>query len=120
MVALASGPDFELDAFGGGGTWQSFVTAVIESVIVVAMTLWLFDVFRRRANRQRPFARAAGRAAFAAFLVHQLVLVWLVLASHSVAWPPEVKLLTVAVLGLAGSFAAGALLTRMPGVRRFT
>jgi hypothetical protein len=42
-----------------------------------------------------------------------------VLASHAVVWPPEVEWLVVAVLGVLGPRGVGALVTRIPGVRRF-
>lgn len=55
----------------------------------------------------------------AAFIVHQIVLVGLVLASHAVVWPPEAEWLAVAVLGVLVSFGVGALVTRIPVVSRF-
>jgi glucan biosynthesis protein C len=58
------------------------------------------------------------RAAFATFVVHQLVLVGLVLASRFVPWAPEVEYLLVTTLGVAGSFALGWLVLRAPGVAR--
>lgn len=63
-------------------------------------------------------ARELSRAAFAAFVVHQVVLVCLVLASRQVPWPPEVEYLLLAVLGVIGSFGLGALVVRLPGVSR--
>lgn len=109
----------DLDAFAGNGTWQSLVLAVIEGVLVVAMPLWLVDVFRRRFDHQGRLAREVSRAAFAAFLVHQIVLVGLVLASHAVLWPPEAEWLGVSVLGVLVSFGVGALVTRIPAIGRF-
>lgn len=85
---------------------------------MVAMSFWLIDAFRRRFDHQGRLAQQLSRAAFAAFLVHQIVLVGLVLASRHVPWPPEVKHTCVAVLGVLGSFAIGALLVRLPGVSR--
>jgi hypothetical protein len=115
-VLAAGGGD--LDAFGGGGTWQSFVLAVFEGAIVVTMSPWLLDMFRRRFNRQGRLAREMSRAAFAAFVVHQVVLVGLVLASRHVSWPPEAKYAAVSLLAVAGSFALGGFLVRIPGISR--
>jgi hypothetical protein len=58
------------------------------------------------------------RAAFAAFVIHKVVLVGLVLASRQVPWPPEDEYVAVGVLGVFGSFAVGTLLLRLPGVSR--
>ena len=90
----------------------------VEGVLVVAMSLWLLDVFRRRFNHQGLYARRASRAAYAAFVIHQLVLVELVLATRQFVWSPEVHYLVTVVLGVAGSFLLAFLRTRLPGVSR--
>ena len=95
-----------------------FVIAVLEAVLVVAMSLWLLDVFLRRLDHQSRLVRVMSRAALAAFVIHQVVLVGLVLASRQVPWPPEVEYAAVGVLGVFGSFAIGTLLVRLPGVSR--
>lgn len=82
------------------------------------MSLWLVDVFQRRVDHQGRIAATMSRAAFAAFPVHQGVLVALVLGSRQAEWPPEVKYLAVASLGVALSFAAGSVLVRVPGLSR--
>lgn len=115
-AAMATGAD--IDDFAGGGTWQSLVTATFEGVLVVGMPLWLMDLFRRRFDRQGELVRRASRAAYA-FVLHQLVLVGLVLATRWTPWPPETEYLTVAVLGVSGSFLLASLVMRIPGVSRF-
>lgn len=107
-----------LDDIAGGGSWPSLVVAVLEGALVVAVPLWLVEVFQRRFDHQGRVARECARAAFAAFVVHQVVLVGLVLGSRWVPWPPEAKLAAVAGLGVALSFGIGALLVRVPGVAR--
>jgi fucose 4-O-acetylase-like acetyltransferase len=100
--------------FGGRGTWQSLVFAVLDATLMVTMSIWVLDVFRRRVTRQGPLARSLGRAAYAAFFVHQGVLIVLILGSRQLAWAPEVKFFGVAVVGVALSFALGDLLRRAP------
>ncbi|MFZ0159916.1 MAG: acyltransferase [Kineosporiaceae bacterium] len=116
FVGTASATGADIDLFSGGGAWQSFVIAALEGVLMVAMSLWLLDLFRRRANRPSHLGRELGRAAFAAFVVHQVVLVALVLWTHHLPWPPEVEYLFVGALGVAGSFAIASVLVRLPGV----
>lgn len=108
----------DLEAFMGGWTWQSLLLALLEGPIVVCLSLWFVDVFQRRVNRQGPLAIQLGRAAYATFFIHQLVLVGLVLAVRQVSWPPEVEFLSVAVLGVAVSFGLGMALVRLPGISR--
>jgi glucans biosynthesis protein C len=107
-----------LDRFSGGATWESMLAAVIEAILVVTMPLWLLSIFRRRFDRQGPLGRKMSRSAFAAYVLHQLVLVGLVLASHYTPWAPEVEYLLVSGLGVAVSFLLGWWLTRLPGVSR--
>ena len=114
VVASTAGTD----VLFGGGTWGSLGLAMLEGTIMVTVSLWLIDLFQRRFDHQGRVGREMSRAAYAAFLVHQIVLVGLVLASRHVAWPPELKYLEVAVLGVAISFALGALLVRLPGLSR--
>lgn len=108
----------DVETFFGGGTWQSVVLALLEGALVVTMPLWLWDVFRRRAGPQGRLLRELSRAAFAAFVVHQIVLVGTVLATRLVPWPPEIEYLAAAALALVGSFGLGALLVRLPVVSR--
>ncbi|HEX6576864.1 MAG TPA: acyltransferase [Jiangellaceae bacterium] len=108
----------DIDDFFGGGTWQSLVLALLEGALVVAMPLWLFDAFRRRVHHQGQLMRTMSRAAFAAFVVHQVVAVGVVLATRYVSWPPEVEFVVAAALAVIVSFGIGALLVRLPGVSR--
>jgi glucan biosynthesis protein C len=76
------------------------------------------DLFRRRWDHQAAFGRMMSRAAYAAFVVHQIVLLGFVLASRLVPGPPELEYVTVSVLAVAGSFGLAALAVRLPGVSR--
>jgi hypothetical protein len=119
FLGAAMATEADIDDFGGGGTWQSLVTAAFEGVLVVGMPLWLMELFRRRFNRQNELVRRMSRAAYAAFVLHQLVLVGLVLATRWTPWPPEIEYSIVAVLGVSGSFLLASLVMRIPGVCRF-
>jgi hypothetical protein len=116
VVAGVLGEDVEI--FYGGWRWTALLLALLEGAVVVAMPLWLLDVFRRRVRAQGPLIRALSRAAFGAFLVHQVVLLGAVLVTRLVRWPPEVEFLAAATLGVAGSFGLAAVLVRLPGVSR--
>jgi Acyltransferase family len=118
LVGTASVVGMDLVKFAGGGTWQSLGTALIEGALVVAMSLWLFDLVRRRVDSQSHLTRTLSRAAFGAFVVHQIVLVGVVLATRVVVLPAEVEYVAAATLGVAGSFAIALLLLQIPGARR--
>lgn len=117
-IAVVAVTGADLAPFAGRGTWQSALVAVAEGAIVVATPLWLVDLFHRRANRAGPVLREASRAAFAAFLVHQAVLVALILMIRRVSWAPEPEYVLVTTLAVLASFTLAALLVRVPGAAR--
>jgi glucans biosynthesis protein C len=116
VTATITGGD--VDPIGGGGTWQSLLLLLIEGPLVVTMSIWIFDAFRRHVTRQGRLMRELSRAAFATFIVHQIVAVGAVLATRQVSWPAEVEYPLAAVLAVVGSFAVGALVIRIPGLSR--
>jgi glucan biosynthesis protein C len=118
FIGTAMVTDGDIGDFVGGGTWQSLVTAGVEAILIMAMSLWLLDLFRRRFDHQGHLAQEMSRSAFAAFLLHQVVLVGLVLVTHQTELPPEVEFLSVALLGIVVSFGLASMLIRLPGVSR--
>jgi acyltransferase-like protein len=88
--------------------------AAIEGPLAVGTSVWLLGFAQRRLNRHPgPLARAMARSAYGAFLLQGVVLIGLMVAMRPVGVPAEVKALTVACLGVAGSFGlAWVLVTR--------
>ena len=97
--------------FDSGLHWPPLVMAAIEGPLAVGASVWLLGVAQRRLNRpQGPVGRAMARSAYGAFFLQGIVLVGLMVAMRPVDVPAEVKALTVACLGVAGSFALAWLL----------
>jgi hypothetical protein len=85
--------------------------AAIEGPLAVGASVWLLAVAQQHLDRQPgALGRAMSRSAYAAFLVQGVVLIALMIALRPIAVPAEIKALTVAGLGLAGSFALDWLL----------
>lgn len=118
IVSVSQFTGAEMEEFAGGGTLLSLILALLEATLLVSMALWLVDVFERRWRSQGPVARAMSRAAFAAFVIHQVVLVWLVLASRLVPLPPEVEYVIVSTLAVLFSFGLATLALELPGVSK--
>jgi fucose 4-O-acetylase-like acetyltransferase len=119
LVAVAVGAlGADLDPFFGGPTWQSLVLAGLQGLLVATMPLWLIDVFRRRFTWQGQLLQQMSRAAFAAYVVHQVVLLAAVLATRATPWPPEIDYLAACTLAVVGSFTLGAALVRIPAAAR--
>jgi glucan biosynthesis protein C len=113
--ALA-GDDVEIIA--GSATPATFAFAWCDGAIAVAGGLWLVWVLRRRQPRPSWWRAAAARSSYAAYVIHPLVLVALMVLISAWGMPPEAKLLVVAPLGVLAAYATGFGLTRLPGARR--
>lgn len=124
MVLLAGLAGYTLanDAFEttmtGGLHWETTMFAVIAGTVAVCFSLWIVELFHRRWNHAGPVAAKAGRGSYAAYVIHPLVLVVVSLACWPLPLVPEAKFVIVALVGVPATFAAGYLLTLLPGIRR--
>lgn len=100
----------------GGWHWQAALLAVVEAMLNVAGSVWLVGFAQRHLDGFEPaVVLAADRAAFAAFVLQNPILVALAVALRPVTAPAEVKAPLVAVLGVAGCFLLGhVFVTRTP------
>jgi hypothetical protein len=91
--------------------WAPLTLAAIEGPLAVGASIWVLGLAQRRLDRRPdPFARALARSAYGAFFLQGLVLIGLMIAMRPLGVPAEIKALTVACLGVAGSFALSWLL----------
>ncbi len=112
-IMAAVGVDGDV-IFDPGLHWAPLSLAAIEGPLAVGASVWLLGLAQRRLNRHPgPLGRAMARSAYAAFLLQGVVLIGLMIALRPIGVPAEAKALTVAGLGVAGSFAlAWVLVTR--------
>jgi surface polysaccharide O-acyltransferase-like enzyme len=92
-------------------TWEAF--------ICVGLSVGLLVLFRERLNGQpgRLLSALSG-AAYAAYIVHVLVVIGLQSGLASVSLPPFAKFIAVSLAGAALSFGIGHLLRQLPGARK--
>lgn len=119
MIGVSTAAGGGPEDFAGGPNVLSLLLVLVEAALVIGMSIWLIDLFQRRFDRQGPLLREMSRCAFAAFLLHQVVLVGAVLVTREVDWGPEPEFLLACLLGTAGSFLLASLVVRIPGVSRF-
>jgi hypothetical protein len=100
--------------FDPGIHWPALCLAAIEGPLAVGTSVWLLGVAQRRLNNPPgTLGRAMARSAYGAFLLQGVVLIGLMIALRPIGLPAEIKALTVASLGVVGSFAlAWTLVTR--------
>jgi peptidoglycan/LPS O-acetylase OafA/YrhL len=109
----------KLVAMVGGLHWPTVVFAVLDGAIAVALAVWTVGWFQTRWNAPPgPITATAGRASYAAYVLHPLILIGLSIAARGLPWPPEIKFLIVAAVGILASFAIGHLTVRVPGINR--
>jgi glucans biosynthesis protein C len=99
-------------------TWQGALFALVYGVVSIAFSLWCLSWFRRRWTGHRSWSQRAGRASYATYLLHPLVLTSVMVALGALPGGPEVKFLLVVAVGVPICFLAGYALTRVPGLRR--
>lgn len=114
VVALAPG----LNDFAGGWNLSALYYALWDPFVACGIVLGLLWAAGRWWSRATPFTAALARSAFAAYIIHPPVAVGFSLLA--VAWPlpPLAKFAIVGALAIAGSFALGDLLRRLPGAAR--
>jgi hypothetical protein len=102
--------------FDPGIHWAPLCLAAIEGPLAVGTSVWLLGAAQRRLNRPPgALGRAMARSAYGAFLLQGVVLIGLMIALRPIGLPAEIKAVTVASLGVVGSFTlAWILITRTP------
>jgi hypothetical protein len=109
-TVAATGTDFDV-TFDPGLHWASLAMAAIEGPLAVGASVWLLGLAQRRlSGRPGPFGSAMARSAYGAFFLQGIVLIGLMIAMRPIAVAAEIKALTVASLGVAGSFGLARLL----------
>jgi hypothetical protein len=111
MAAVGAEGD---ELFESGLHWPALCLATVEGPLAVGTSVWLLGTAQRLLN-QRPgqLGQAMARSAYGAFFLQGVVLIGLMIALRPIGVPAEVKALSVAAFGVAGSFAlAWVLVTR--------
>jgi hypothetical protein len=96
--------------------WAPLTLAALEGPVAVGAGVWLLALAQHRLNRPPDrVGRALARGAYGAYFAQGAVLIGLAVALRNADLPAEVKALTVAGLGVVGSFAlAWLVVTRTP------
>jgi glucan biosynthesis protein C len=103
-----------LDSFRGGWHWQALGYALWESFLCLGMCIGLIYLFRRYANRQGRLANFLSRNAYAAYLVHEVVIIVIAYAVRGVALYPLLKWGLVSLVAVPLCFVLGSLIRKLP------
>ena len=118
-LALAGGVlEQGVDPFQGGVHWQAFAFAAWESLLAVSMSIGLIYVFRRYANRQGRVAGFLSRNAYAAYLIHEVVIIAVAYAARGVMVYPLLKWALISLVCIPLCFGLSHLIRRLPLTER--
>ena len=106
------------DVFRGGLHWQALAYALWEQFLCVAMVISLLVTFRRRYDHQGELAREMSASAYAVYIWHAPILVFVALGLRAVELYPLLKFALAALISLPLCFVVGALGRRLPLARR--
>jgi hypothetical protein len=98
--------------------WPTFAFALLDGLIAVTFTLWSVAWIRWRWPTRGSLVERAGRASYATYFIHPLVLTAVMVLFSVVPFSPELKFVVVSALAVPACFAAGFALTRLPGLRQ--
>ncbi|GAA0565063.1 acyltransferase family protein [Rhizomicrobium electricum] len=102
----------------GGLTWAAAIYAFWEQIVCVLFCVGLLIVFRDRFNIRNRLTGFLSDNGFAVYVIHPPVLVAITLAMRPLQWPALGMFAFAWAAALVASFAAGALLRQVPGLKR--
>ncbi len=92
--------------------------ALLDGLIAVCFSLWFMTWIRQRWATHDALVAKAGRASYATYFIHPLVITLVMMSLAWVPLVPELKFLLVAPLAVVACYAVGDGLTRLPGVSK--
>ncbi|HEX3003610.1 MAG TPA: acyltransferase family protein, partial [Angustibacter sp.] len=98
--------------------WPTATFAVLDGVIAVTWSVWFVTWFRRRWTASGRLLGRAGRASYAAYVLHPLPLTALMVLLAPLPVPVPLKFVLVAVVAVPLCFTLGYGLTRLPVLSR--
>lgn len=119
VVLIAGGAlDGREALFLGGPYWQALAYAAWEPVMCVSMIAWLTGLFRKRFGGGGQVMRFLSQNAYAIYIVHAPVLVFLGLALRPLGWHPLMKFTLLFALAVPVCSVLAVVLRALPGARR--
>jgi len=118
IVVLVLGGVLEDEAKGalfmGGFTWQSAAYAIWESIMMVAMIIFLLYFFRERINRTSAITIGMAASVYTVYIIHQTILYGLNIGFLSIEIPSYTKFFIVSLIGVTLSFLLSIPVRKLP------
>jgi Acyltransferase family len=107
-----------MNSFSGGFHWQSFMVAIWEQLTGFSMSMFLLCFGQSLWNQSTSFLKPLSRSAFAAYIIHPVILVSLAVLAGSWTADPGLKLLVIGPSAVVVTFLIAFGLTRSPVIRQ--
>ena len=98
--------------FDGGWHWQSLSMCLLESLAGTGISLGLLGLFREKFNRQGRWAVFFSASAFAVYVFHTPILIWITRLLSDVHWLPLLKFLLASILSIIVTYILSAFVFR--------
>ncbi|MFG6101999.1 hypothetical protein D0962_28950 [Leptolyngbyaceae cyanobacterium CCMR0082] len=102
---------------GGGLDWRSVVWSAWEATICVGLCIGLLVLFREKINSQNKFLQMLADNAYAVYLIHLLLIIYLQVAMVALPIGPLAKFGLVTLIGIPLCFFVSATLRRFSFAR---
>jgi surface polysaccharide O-acyltransferase-like enzyme len=106
------------DWFTSGFHWQQLLFAVWEQLMGFSIIIALLGYGKQLWDKSSALQNKLSRCAFAVYIFHPLIIIFLSLALRNWAVEPAVKFLLVAPLAVTGSFLLASVIILIPGVKK--
>jgi len=119
VMLYVGGKENGIEAFVGGGTWQSLAWAIWEQLVCVAMIIGLFGLVKKYFNKQGVWANQLSNSAYGVYIIHPPVIVGI--SALFVGWQDInqlLKFIVLAPVALLVCFALAWAIRKIPGVSR--
>lgn len=118
IMLYYGGKEKGMEAFIGGGTWQSLSWAIWEQLVGFALIIGLFGISKKYFNKQGIFAKQLSNSAYGVYIIHTPVIVGL--AAIFVGWKINqlLKFVILAPVALFACFLFAWILKQIPGVKK--
>ena len=104
----------EQTQFLGGGSWQSAIYTIWDSIMVVGLSLGAVVVFRRFFNGTGWFGRFLSRQSYAVYIIHSPIIVFIAYAMRDISLPPIAKFGLAALIVVPVCFAVAYAIRKVP------
>ena len=108
----------DLHAYYGGVTWQSLGFSLWEQITGISIMVSLLGIFKTKWNSQTPFQGLLSNSAYAVYVLHPPIIVWLSIQFRFWDSMPLIKFFAITPLALLATYSVAVLIKKMPVFNR--